>query len=106
MSYSQLKRYWDNEAKRVIRSGRHPLTFEQPYCVDSHEEHQQTEAYLAKHQRPTIAIAASGMCAGGRIMNYLKAILSDSWSDVLFVGIRQREPLVEVFSSLALAVVM
>lgn len=85
-AYSQLKAFWDKEAKRRVGSGRHPLSFEQLYCVDSHKEHVQTLEYIAKHQRPAIVIAASGMCAGGRIVNYLKAMLGDSRTDVLFVG--------------------
>ena len=31
-------------------------------------------------------IAASGMCAGGRVVNYLKAMLGDPRHQVLFVG--------------------
>ena len=31
-------------------------------------------------------IAASGMCSGGRIVNYLKALLGDRRTDVLFCG--------------------
>jgi metallo-beta-lactamase family protein len=31
-------------------------------------------------------IAASGMCSGGRIVNYLKAMLGDPRHDVLFCG--------------------
>lgn len=54
--------------------------------MDSHEEHKQTVAYLAKTGRPALVIAASGMCAGGRIMNYLKAMLGDERHQVLFVG--------------------
>ena len=42
--------------------------------------------YLRKTARPTIVIAASGMCSGGRIVNYLKALLPDKRTDVLFVG--------------------
>ena len=30
--------------------------------------------------------AGSGMCSGGRIMNYLKALIGDPRTDVLFVG--------------------
>ena len=33
-----------------------------------------------------MVIAASGMCAGGRIQNYLKALLPDKRTDVIFVG--------------------
>lgn len=84
--YRQLKPYWDKEAHRRLRSGRHPLNFENLYTVESHEAHEQTVQYLAKTGRPAVVIAASGMCAGGRIMNYLKAMLGDERHQVLFVG--------------------
>jgi len=42
--------------------------------------------YLARSARPAIAIAGSGMCNAGRIVNYLKAMLGDERHDVLFVG--------------------
>ncbi|MBP5980604.1 MAG: MBL fold metallo-hydrolase [Halomonas sp.] len=84
--YRELKPFWDKEAQHRLRSGRHPLNFANLYTVDSHEEHEQTVAYLTKTGRPAVVIAASGMCAGGRIMNYLKAMLSDARHQVLFVG--------------------
>lgn len=89
-SYKKLKKYWDKEARKRKGAGRHPLSFEQLYCVDTHKEHMQTVQYLAKHQRPAIIIAASGMCAGGRIMNYLKATISDTRTDVVLVGYQAR----------------
>ena len=42
--------------------------------------------YLAESGRPAVVIAASGMCAGGRVVNYLKAMLGDARHQVLFVG--------------------
>ena len=54
--------------------------------INSHKEHVNTVKYLAKNKRPSIVIATSGMCNGGRIMNYLKAMLDDKRHDVLFVG--------------------
>ncbi len=84
--YREFKSLWDNEAKRSLKAARHPLNFEQLYTVDSHEEHVQTIAYLAKRNKPAIVIAASGMCSGGRIVNYLKAFLTDKTADVIFVG--------------------
>ncbi|XKF16209.1 MBL fold metallo-hydrolase [Halomonas sp. BLK-85] len=84
--YRELKPYWDAEAQRHLRRGRHPLSFENLYTVDSHEEHLQTVDYLARTGRPAVVIAASGMCAGGRIMNYLKAMLGDARHQVVFVG--------------------
>ncbi|WP_370693671.1 MBL fold metallo-hydrolase RNA specificity domain-containing protein [Oceanobacter sp. 3_MG-2023] len=79
--YRRLSRLWDAEAR-----GRHPLSFEQLLTINSHEEHLQTVDYLRRTGRPAIVIAASGMCAGGRIVNYLKALLPDKRTDVLFVG--------------------
>lgn len=84
--YRRLRHLWDQEACRRIRAGRHPLAFEQLYTVDSHDEHMQTVAYLASSGRPAVVIAASGMCSGGRVVNYLKAMLGDARNDVLFVG--------------------
>ncbi|MEL0622556.1 MBL fold metallo-hydrolase [Marinomonas arenicola] len=84
--YKSLKDYWDKEAKVRVKAGRHPLSFEQVTTIDSHENHQQTVDYLKRQTRPAIVIAASGMCAGGRMVNYLKALLGDARNDVLFVG--------------------
>ena len=84
--YQSLANYWDDEAKRRVSSGRHPLNFEQVTTIDDHASHLQTVAYLQRQTRPAIVIAASGMCAGGRIVNYLKALLGDERNDVLFVG--------------------
>ena len=84
--YARLRAHWDQEAKARLRSGRHPLDFEQLLTVDDHETHLRTVRYLAKSARPAIVIAASGMCAGGRIVNYLEAMLGDPRHDIVFVG--------------------
>jgi len=84
--YKKLKPFWDNEAKRRLKKGRHPLSFEQMLTIDKNQTHLQTVEYLAKLARPAIVIAASGMCSGGRIINYLKALLGDSRTNILFVG--------------------
>ncbi len=85
-SYRQLKRFWDQEAQNRISQGRHPLSFENLLTIDDHATHLDTVKYLAKTARPAIAIAASGMCAGGRVVNYLKALIEDKRTDILFVG--------------------
>jgi metallo-beta-lactamase family protein len=85
-AYRDLKPYWDAEAHERLHEGRHPLAFENLYTVDSHEEHLQTVDYLARTGRPAVVIAASGMAAGGRVVNYLKRMLGDERHDVLFVG--------------------
>ncbi|WP_415906485.1 MBL fold metallo-hydrolase [Neptuniibacter sp. QD72_48] len=84
--YRSLKTLWDKEASRKVSQGRHPLAFEQLITIDSHDDHQRLVNHLRQSGRPAIVIAASGMCAGGRIVNYLKALLGDPKTDVLFVG--------------------
>jgi metallo-beta-lactamase family protein len=70
--YKNFKELWDKEAKRELSAGRQPLSVEQLYTVNAHQEHLQTVEYLAKRNKPAIVIAASSMCSGGRIVNYLK----------------------------------
>lgn len=84
--FRDLKAYWDAEAKRKVTSGRHPLSFEQMTTIASHQDHLHAVQYLKKKARPCIVIASSGMCSGGRIVNYLKELLPDQRTDVLFVG--------------------
>jgi len=84
--YRALKSLWDKEATRKVSSGRHPLAFEQLLTVDSHYDHGRVVNHLKQSGRPAIVIAASGMCTGGRMVNYLKALLPDPKTDVLFVG--------------------
>ncbi|WP_276785461.1 MBL fold metallo-hydrolase RNA specificity domain-containing protein [Thalassolituus oleivorans] len=84
--YRALKTLWDAEARAKVKAGRHPLSFEQLITISSHQEHMQTVNYLAQSGRAAIVIAASGMCAGGRMQNYLKALLPDPRTDVVFIG--------------------
>lgn len=84
--YRRLKPYWDEEALKRVKAGRHPLSFENLFTVDSHDDHMRLVNYLAETKKPAIVIAASGMAAGGRIVNYLKAMLGDARHNVLFVG--------------------
>lgn len=88
--YRKLKPWWDSEARRVVRSGRHPLAFTSLTTIDRHKDHLATVKYLQRHPRPVVVIAASGMCSGGRIVNYLKALLGDARTDVLLVGYQAR----------------
>jgi metallo-beta-lactamase family protein len=84
--YRELKYLWDKEAQRKVASGRHPLSFEQLLTVGSHQEHERLLAHLKDSGRAAIVIAASGMCSGGRMQNYLKELLPDEKTDVIFVG--------------------
>ncbi len=84
--YARLKEHWDAEARRKLAAGRHPLAFEQLTTVADHAAHVRMVQALASSARPAIVVAASGMCSGGRIVNYLKAMLGDARHDVLFCG--------------------
>jgi len=68
--YRRLKKYWDREAKRKLRRGRHTLAFDQLWTIDEHKDHLQTVNYLKKTARPTI----------------VKALIEDKRTDILFVG--------------------
>jgi len=85
-TYRSLKPFWNQEARDRIQSGRRPLAFEQLITIDSHSDHQRIVQHLAQTARPAIVIAGGGMCSGGRIVNYLKAMLGDRKHNVLFVG--------------------
>lgn len=84
--YRELHAFWNEEARARLAEGRDPLGFSQLICVDSHAKHQQVVNYLSSTGRPAIVIAGNGMCSGGRIVNYLKAMLGDPRHEVMFVG--------------------
>ena len=84
--YRELRPYWDAEALGRVRAGRHPLAFEQLYTVGDHAQHQRAVNYIKQRGHPCVVIAASGMCAGGRMVNYLKALIGDPRTDILFIG--------------------
>jgi len=88
--YKKFKHLWDSEAKRKVAKGRHPLDFKNLTTIDTHHEHKAIINYLATHQPPAIILAASGMCSGGRIVNYLEQFLKDKTTDVIFVGYQGR----------------
>ncbi|MGF1689460.1 MBL fold metallo-hydrolase [Photobacterium japonica] len=84
--YTHFQRLWAKEAKQKVTLGRHPLSFSQCVTVESHQEHEDLVRRLQSTGEPAIVVAASGMCTGGRILNYLKALLPDARTDVVMVG--------------------
>lgn len=84
--YQELSDLWDAEALARSASGRNPLDFARLHVVASHAEHERVVNFLRSSGEPCIVIAASGMCAGGRMQNYLQALLPDPRTDVVFVG--------------------
>jgi metallo-beta-lactamase family protein len=84
--YQAFDDLWSDPARTRLSEGRKPLAFDQLITIDTHARHLQTVSYLARTGRPAIVIAGQGMCAGGRIVDYLKAMLGDSRHNVIFVG--------------------
>ncbi|TCS41959.1 MBL fold metallo-hydrolase RNA specificity domain-containing protein [Reinekea marinisedimentorum] len=85
-AYRSLANYWPEELITRRNSGRMPLAFDNLITVEGHSEHKKLVKRLAQTEQPAIVIAASGMCQGGRIMNYLEALLPLKTTEVLFVG--------------------
>ncbi|WP_263263292.1 MBL fold metallo-hydrolase [Pseudomonas sp. RIT-PI-S] len=85
-TYKELQGFWDEDAQHRLDEGRKPLSFKQLITVDSHDEHMRIVDHLTETARPAIVIAGNGMCSGGRILNYLKAMLGDPRHNVVFVG--------------------
>lgn len=84
--YRRFKKMWSKEAKNKIVNQRHPLNFEQCITIDSHKEHMGLVNRLKTTAEPCIIVAASGMCNGGRVMNYLEALLPDKRTDIILAG--------------------
>lgn len=84
--YHLFQSLWGDEAKSSLAEGRHPLAFEQCVTIDSHKDHLALVNRLKLSGEPAIVVSASGMCAGGRIVNYLEALLPDARTDVIIAG--------------------
>ncbi len=84
--YRMFHADWDAQARQRLEQGRTPLGFDQLITVDGHVQHMQIVNHLAGTARPAIVIAGHGMCSGGRIVNYLKAMLGDPRHHIVFVG--------------------
>ncbi|MFD1008736.1 MBL fold metallo-hydrolase [Oceanisphaera ostreae] len=89
--YRSLKSYWNEDARKVLKQGRYPLAFDQLTIVDSHEDHLICVENITNSDKPAVVIAGSGMCAGGRVVNYLKALLDNPHNDIIFVGFQAED---------------
>jgi metallo-beta-lactamase family protein len=84
--FKEMQDYWSVEAQSLLRSDDQPLVFENLTTVGDHREHRDILAYLDEHKLPAIVIAGSGMCTGGRVVNYLKRFINQPTTDIVFVG--------------------
>jgi metallo-beta-lactamase family protein len=84
--YIEMQDFWGQEAQHLMRTDDQPLVFENLTTVGHHREHRDILDYLDERRLPAIVIAGSGMCTGGRVVNYLKRFISRSDTDIVFVG--------------------
>ncbi|OIN25472.1 MBL fold metallo-hydrolase RNA specificity domain-containing protein [Vibrio barjaei] len=92
-AYRRYRKLWSKEAKQKIQQGRQPLNFSQCVVIESHQEHCRVVNRLASTGETAIVISASGMCQGGRVVDYLKALLPDRRTDIVFCGYQANETL-------------
>ncbi|MEZ6087409.1 MAG: MBL fold metallo-hydrolase [Pirellulaceae bacterium] len=84
--YDDMQEYWSEEARQVLKVDDQPLVFENLTTIGDHQEHVSTLDYLVQHNLPAVVVAGSGMCTGGRVMNYLRRLIGDSTTDIVFCG--------------------
>jgi metallo-beta-lactamase family protein len=84
--YEQMEPYWGQEAREILTVDKQPFVFNNLIEIDRAGESAGNLEYLKRSGKPAIVIAGSGMCAGGRIMDYLRAFLSRPNTDIVFVG--------------------
>jgi metallo-beta-lactamase family protein len=84
--YEQMQPYWSEEAREILSVDKQPFVFSNLIEIDHAGESRGNVEYLKRSGRPAIIIAGSGMCSGGRIMDYLKTFLHQPNTDILFVG--------------------
>ena len=84
--YAACADFWGQEARQALAAGDQPLVFDNLMTVADHQQHLWTVDYLRRKAPPAVVIAASGMCTGGRVVNYLKALAGDARTDIVFCG--------------------
>ncbi len=84
--YNEMREYWDEEAQKILQIDDQPLVFKNLIEIDRPGEHRGTVEYLKQKGLPAVVIAGSGMCTGGRVVNYLKEFIGRETTDIVFVG--------------------
>ena len=80
-----FKRYMfllDEETQELLDSGEHPFHFRNLRLVRTTQESKQ----INSSRKPSIILAGSGMCTGGRVKHHLSQNISKPEATVLFVG--------------------
>jgi metallo-beta-lactamase family protein len=84
--FETLREFWGEEAQQTLSVDDQPLVFENLTTVRNYEEHMETIKHIEQHELPAIVVAGSGMCTGGRVINYLKRFVGQPETDLVFVG--------------------
>ncbi len=85
-AYGELRQFWRAEARYREETGDDPMDFEGLYAAMTRRAHYRAMELTG----PSLVIAGSGMCTGGRIVDYLADGLEDPKNDVVFVGYQAR----------------
>jgi metallo-beta-lactamase family protein len=88
--YNNLREYWGEEAREMLSVDSQPLVFDNLTSIGGHKEHLDKLDFVARRRVPTLVIAGSGMCVGGRVVNWLKRLLPEPTTDVVLVGFQAR----------------
>jgi metallo-beta-lactamase family protein len=84
--YNRMQQYWGDEAKETLTVDKQPLIFKNLTRIEDGGEHRGMVEHLKRTRKPAVVIAGSGMCNGGRVVDYLKNFLGHESTDILFVG--------------------
>jgi metallo-beta-lactamase family protein len=80
---------FDEGARALLRGADSPFTFPGlRYVSDMHES-----MAIDEEERPSITIAGSGMCEGGRVLHHLRRTIGDEKNTVLIVGFQAQHTL-------------
>ena len=80
---------YDDDARALLRSQDSPFQFDGLKYVSDVE----ASKAIDLEERPSIIIAASGMCEAGRVLHHLRTTISDSRNTVAIVGFQAQHTL-------------
>ncbi|HEY0705348.1 MAG TPA: MBL fold metallo-hydrolase [Polyangia bacterium] len=73
---------YDTAARELLQAADSPFDFPGLSYVSSPED----SKFITAEERPSIIIAGSGMCEGGRVLHHLRALIGDARNAVAIVG--------------------
>lgn len=79
--FRQYRKYYDEDAMELIKTGDDPFSFKGLFYVQSGKE---SMKLIEEHG--VVIMAGSGMCNGGRVVHHLQNMLGFANTHVMFVG--------------------